>query len=304
MELGLRIDVDTYSGTRLGVPNLCALLAKHGILGTFFFSVGPDNMGRHLWRLLRPAFLLKMLRTRAASLYGWDILLRGTVVPGPVIGRGLGSVIRAAADAGHEIGFHSWDHHAWQSQVASLPGPAIADTLRRGVELLTLITGRPPTCSASPAWRCTDQVLLEKLQFPFEFNSDCRGDSLFAPVVGSRVLPQPQVPTTLPTYDEVLGRNGVRAGDYNDFLLSRLRPGRLNTLTIHAEAEGILCRDLFAEFLQKARAADVRLVPLGRLVQAHPRPFPSGGIIAGSLPGREGWISLQRNGEAAIRETG
>jgi undecaprenyl phosphate-alpha-L-ara4FN deformylase len=302
MELGLRIDVDTYRGTRLGVPNLCALLAEHGIRATFFFSVGPDNMGRHLWRLLRPAFLVKMLRTRAASLYGWDILLRGTVVPGPVIGRRLGPVIRTAADAGHEIGFHAWDHHAWQHRAASLQGPEIAAILKRGVDLLTEITGRPPVCSASPAWRCTDTTLLEKLQFPFAFNSDCRGESLFEPVVGSRALLQPQVPTTLPTFDEVLGRNGVHAGNYNDFLLGQLRPGRLNTLTIHAEAEGILCRDLFGEFLQKAGAAGIHPVPLGQLVRTHPKPLPRASIVAGALPGREGWISLQRNTGVAAGE--
>jgi undecaprenyl phosphate-alpha-L-ara4FN deformylase len=292
MKVGLKIDVDTIRGTKHGVPALCALLAEQGIKATFFFSVGPDNMGRHIWRLLRPAFLAKMLRTRASALYGWDILLKGTLWPGPVIGQKLESVILATARAGHEVGLHAWDHHAWQSRLDRMDSAAIHRTLSLGVELLTRILGRPPACSAAPAWKSNDLVLREKTKFAFVYNSDCRGESVFYPLVGGEALPQPQIPTTLPTYDEVIGRRGISDINFNDFILSLLKPGKLNVLTAHAEVEGIKAIDLFRSFLKRAEGKGSFFVPLGHLLKDHP-PSDRSVVVAKEIPGREGWIACQ-----------
>lgn len=292
MKIGLRIDVDTFRGTRRGVPNLCKLLDEHSIKASFFFSVGPDNMGRHLWRLIRPGFFWKMLRTRASSLYGWDILLRGTVWPGPVIGEKLGSIIRYASDAGHEVGLHAWDHYAWQAHIDTMDGDAIYRTVNRGVELLTRVLGRPPTCSAVPAWKCKDLVLIKKAKFSFDYNSDCRGVSIFRPFVNEEQLSQPQIPVTLPTYDEVIGRNGVTDNTYNNHMLSLLKPDKLNILTIHAEVEGMACFGMFDRFLKMAQSKGASFVPLGTFVTGSPS-FGHGTIIAKEIPGRAGWISCQ-----------
>ena len=292
MRIGLRVDVDTFSGTKYGVPGLCELLADHSIKASFFYSVGPDNMGRHLWRLVRPTFLLKVLRTKAANLYGWDILLKGTFWPGPVIGAKLGGVIRAASDGGHETGLHAWDHQAWQARIESMDANHIRNHLRRGADTLESIIGRQPTCSAAPAWKCNDAVLTVKEEFPFAYNSDCRGQSIFRPAVGGKELKQPQVPSTLPTYDEVVGRNGVDAGNYNDYMLSLLQPDKLNVLTIHAEAEGRSCRGMFDSFIKRAKAMGAEFTTLGSLVADAPQ-IGSSPIVQREFPGREGWLACQ-----------
>lgn len=292
MKIGLRIDVDTFRGTQSGVPNLCKLLAACSMKASFFFSVGPDNMGRHLWRLLRPTFLWKMLRTKAASLYGWDILRRGTFWPGPIIGERLGPIIRSTFEAGHEVGLHAWDHHAWQARVNVMDGDALYAELKKGYDLLARILGKPPTCSAVPGWKCNEAVLLAKSRFPFDYNSDCRGKSIFRPIAGDGELLQPQIPVTLPTYDEVVGRNGVTDSNYNDYMLSLLDPAKLNVLTVHAEVEGIARLEMFDQFMRRACSKGFSFVPLKVLLEECPQSDPVA-VVARGIPGRQGWVCYQ-----------
>ena len=289
--VGLRVDVDTFRGTRDGVPKLLALLAWKNIHASFFFSVGPDNMGRHLWRLFKPAFLAKMIRSRASQLYGWDILLRGTLWRGPLIGRRWQSIIRETADAGHEIGLHAWDHHRWQERVERMSRRQIRAELDKGLKALSRILGRPVHCSAAPGWKCTEEVLLEKQSLGFLYNSDCRGAHIFCPVVEGAHL-TPQIPVTLPTYDEVIARHDISDSNYNRYLLSLIRSRSLNVLAVHAEVEGIARAKLFAELLETACRSRVRFVPLGSLLRDSVRT-PDGAIAMAPIHGREGTVCRQ-----------
>jgi undecaprenyl phosphate-alpha-L-ara4FN deformylase len=274
------------------------VLAEYQVQGTFFFSVGPDNMGRHIWRVFRPEFLRKMWRTKATNLYGWDILLKGTLWHGPLIGKALGHVLKATACEGHELGLHAWDHYRWQTHIGSMAGEVIYHELIQGFEVIGECTGTSPICSAAPAWRITEQALLEKTKLPFRYNSDCRGTSIFYPVVKGKALFQPQIPTTLPTYDEVIGRDRVTQGNYNQYLTSLMTPESLNVLTIHAEVEGMSCLGLFREFLQQFRIRGGDLVPLGGFLP--PEDQITEAVIGSQrVEGREGWLSVQQgNGEA------
>ena len=293
IEAGLRIDVDTLRGTQVGVPNLVELLARHKIQATFFFSVGPDNMGRHLWRLLRPSFFLKMLRSNAGKLYGYDILLKGTFWPGPIICQKAAKQIQLAS-IDHEIGLHAWDHYKEQSSQDKMSEDEIFNLLARGKRVLEDLIGKKVECSAAPAWKGSEKLLKVKETLGFSYNSDCRGHSIFQPQFNSTPLTQPQIPTTLPTYDEIIGGEGITDENYNDYLLNLFRPGELNVLTIHAEAEGIACLDLFDDFLTKSKSRKIEFQQLSNLLEKEPVDTTAR-LLPTVTPGREGWVATQEN---------
>ena len=68
--------------------------------------------------------------------------------------------------------------------------------------------------------------------------SCARGCSPFRPLVKGRPLPLVELPTTLPTLDEILGRDGVTLGTAAAWLADQVRPGELNVYTLHGEVEG------------------------------------------------------------------
>ena len=114
------------------------------------------------------------------------------------------------------------------------------------------------------------------------------------PTVNGQRLKQPQIPVNIPTYDEIIGRDGITNENFNDHILSLIKPDQLNILTIHAEVEGIVCRDLFDDFLKKAAERGIETVPCGSLIPASD-PLPSDAIVQRVLPGREGWIGSQQS---------
>src|SRR6476620_4252037 len=102
--VALKVDVDTDRGTREGVPNLVADCQELRAPACFLFSLGPDQTGRAVTRVLRPGFFKKVSRTSVVEIYGLRTLLNGTLLPAPHIGQRNAHIRRAVKDAGFEVG--------------------------------------------------------------------------------------------------------------------------------------------------------------------------------------------------------
>jgi hypothetical protein len=100
-----------------------------------------------------------------------------------------------------------------------------------------------------------------------------------------------QIPTTLPTADEILGENGITPENIHDYYLARVKDG-LNVLTIHAELEGGAIRPSFVRLLERFAAEGIRCITLG---EAAPRVanVPACRLFMGELAGRAGKVAIQ-----------
>jgi undecaprenyl phosphate-alpha-L-ara4FN deformylase len=234
-----------------------------------------------------------MLRSRAASLYGWDILLAGTAWPGRRIGAGNEAIICEAAHQ-HEVGLHAWDHHAWQTWAGVWDIPRLEQDVERGVQELEAITGQPVRCSAAAGWRADQRVVKAKETFAFRYNSDCRGTAPFLPLLGNERTGTVQIPVTLPTWDEVVGRD-VSAEGFNRYILDCMhRDEGTPVYTIHAEVEGIAYQHDFDALLMMAAAEGIHFCPLGDMLPDDLSTLPVGKIVRNEMAGREGWLGYQQ----------
>ncbi|MDE2120476.1 MAG: 4-deoxy-4-formamido-L-arabinose-phosphoundecaprenol deformylase [Betaproteobacteria bacterium] len=261
--IALKVDVDTLRGTLEGVPALLRMLARHELRATFLFSLGPDHTGRALKRIFRPGFLAKVRRTSVGSNYGLKTLLYGTLLPGPDIGRRAAEPMRATWRAGHEVGVHTWDHVLWQDYVAHRDRDWTRRQLQLSVQRFGEVFGRAPELHGAAGWQMNDHAYELEQELGFSLASDTRGDAPFLPQVGERVLDVPQLPTTLPTLDELIGVDGITADNVAEHLLRLSLDGRDHVYTLHAELEGGQLAPVFEALLQGWSAAGLRIGTVG-----------------------------------------
>lgn len=292
--IALKVDVDTWRGTREGVPALVALLKRARANASFLFSLGPDHTGRAIRRALRPGFFSKVARTSVVEHYGWRTLMYGTLLPGPDIGRREAATLRAVRDAGFEVGVHCWDHVRWQDGVADADPAWTERQMTLAVERFVDVFGTPPRVHGAAGWQMNDAAYRLEGLLGLQVVSDTRGPGPFVPVdAQGHVLGPPQLPTTLPTLDELIGRDGIDATNVDERLLAMSMTDHDQVYTLHAELEGMKLMPAFDRLLQGWRAQGHELVTLGALrVTLDANVLPRRRAVLGELPGRSGLVAM------------
>jgi len=295
--LGLKVDVDTLEGFCQGVPALMEVLENHGVKASFFLALGPDNSGRALFRVFRQqGFLEKMWRTRAPALYGFKTMCYGTLLPAPLIGAAAPHLLPQLSAAGHEVGLHGYDHVRWHDHLINFARERVAREISQAQETYTALMEKPAFSFAAPGWQCSLNSRSALAAQHFLYGSDTRGTAPYFPAFGDRVTKVLEIPTTLPTLDELLGFHGCRPQDFTNLVLARLGKGLPQVLTLHAEFEGGPFLGEFDRLLARCRQQGVeffRLEDWARELLREPDNVPVAQVSLQRLPGRAGRVCCQ-----------
>jgi len=294
-KLALKIDVDTYRGTREGVPRLLEILKRHGAGATFLFSLGPDHTGRAIKRAFRPGFMQKVGRTSVVSHYGVKTLLYGTALPGPDIGKRCADAMRRVRDEGYEVGIHAWDHVKWQDGVARADGEWTERQMGLAMARFEEVFGERATVHGAAGWQMNRHAYRGTQRLGFDYASDTRGTHPYIPLVRGEIVACPQFPTTLPTLDELIGLDGVTEANVAARLLAITgAEPHYHVFTVHAELEGMKLAPAFELLIEGWKNQGYELVALRDIVaELAGSTLPLHSVVDGPIPGRSGTLATQ-----------
>lgn len=296
VRLALKVDVDTDRGTREGVPNLVSDLREFGVPACFLYSLGPDQTGRAITRIFRPGFLRKVSRTSVVSIYGWRTLLNGTLLPAPHIGRRNADELRRVREAGLEVGIHCFNHYRWQDHLHRMTTDEVTAEFEAARAEFRRIFGGDAHAAGAAGWQSNVASRDAYERAGLLYASDTRGTSPYFPRVGGRVFRTLEIPSTLPTLDELMGRPEFPDERIVSHLTGALRADRLNVFTLHAEIEGMGRRQLWHELLaawRKRGVEFVRLDAVARDLLARRDAIPVCDQVMAPIDGRSGLVATQ-----------
>jgi peptidoglycan/xylan/chitin deacetylase (PgdA/CDA1 family) len=244
-------------------------------------------------------------RTSVLKHYGLKTLLYGTLLPGPHIGRRREGILRSIDRQGFEVGVHTYNHIKWQDYVVGESESWTRRELTLARDEFGRIFSRAPLVHGAAGWQVNANVPRLERELGFQYASDGRGSGPFIPMANGEVVEVPQMPTTLPTLDELIGRPDLEGIDPIDQLLSLTasQPDRDQVYTLHAELEGNTYLSDFERLLRRWLDQGVDLIDLADYASSlATAQLPRCEMVEGTVEGRSGMLACQGPPQRAARE--
>ncbi|MDD3380269.1 MAG: 4-deoxy-4-formamido-L-arabinose-phosphoundecaprenol deformylase [Rugosibacter sp.] len=239
MKLALKIDVSTVLGVKKGVPALMTLLRQYEANASFMFSLGPARHKNFLARALLPT---------------------------PDLSRRSALTMQAVQNAGFDVALQCWDNQRWQAQAATATPVWIESTMRQAHTEYEKIMGRPSAGVGAAGWQMNAHALRMTQRLDYQWASDCRGSHPFVPVWHAELVLCPQLPTTLPTLDELIGTEDLTVDNVHQ-RLNRLTAIQIknHVFQLNAEREGLALLEVMPRLLEGWLDQGYELVSLSQL---------------------------------------
>jgi peptidoglycan/xylan/chitin deacetylase (PgdA/CDA1 family) len=243
-------------------------------------------------------------RTSVVEHYGIKTLLYGVLLPGPDIGKKAAAEMRAIDQAGHETGIHTWDHVAWQDAVRNQDSTWTKAMMQQSWDRFIQIFGHAPVTYGAAGWQMNEAAFEQLDQWGIAYSSDGRAEPNLIPyrlALASGKAKHVQYPTTLPTFDELIGIDGAdEFGAVKKLLeITQSNPND-QVFTLHAELEGQKLLPAFEQLLAGWLNQGHDLVTMGELHQSWKATNQLDKIAVlpltwGEIPNRSGELIIQSN---------
>lgn len=290
--LVLRIEVPTWRAAQ-AVPAFVEILKRHHADASFLFSLGSDSSGRSLGHAYRPQRHGRPLGSSFADHFGWGSLLYGTLLPAPYIGRRSKTILQQLQESGHEVGILGWDSLAWVSRIEQASAAWSQDQLERANAAFHEVLGVQPQLHAAPGWRSNPHALRQTQQMGYNYASDMRGHCPFVPVWHGEIVRCLQIPTTLPTLDELLATaDPANLGE--QLLALTAAADQHHVFSLRLDPAHNVAPALIENLLTGWREQGYELASVRSLAnRQHIDKLPRHEVIVGAVPGRSGTLLLQ-----------
>ena len=254
MRIALKVDVSSCQGAEQGVYNLLELLQQYDVKASFFFStsLAPGSSG--IFHAL----------SRAREVFGKASRFEETA-PSPALSR----AVLAVLEAGHDAGVSARDSDAWIKHAAFAGEDWTRLQLALAMDTMQQIIGQAPMMFGAAGWQVNSHLMAQEEKLGFSFASDTRGKYPYYPVLQNVRSNCPQIPTTLPTLSEMLGRAGIDASNVHEYLYSESRYvlPQGHVYSAQANLEGIEHLDIMEKLLVMWKGQEGEVRSLSKIYQ-------------------------------------